>query len=421
MTKADLILKNASQLITLAGANNKPRTGAGMSDLGVIEGGDVAVKDGRIIEIGKNISMDADQVIDCTGKIIMPGFVDPHTHLIFAGSRENELGMKLKGMTYLEILEAGGGIQRSMEATRKASKEQLAAEAKKRLDRMLVHGTTTVEAKSGYGLNVEDELKILEVIQTLDESHPIDLVPTFLGAHAIPPEFKGKPGGADEFIDLMISMLPELADKKLAEFCDIFCERNVFTKAHSEKLLTEAKKNGLGLKIHADEIENLGGSDLAAELGAITAEHLAVTTDEQMEKMGKAGVIGVLLPGTPYALMESPEHYPKARSMIEKGMALALATDLNPNCWTESMQFIISLACYNLKMTPEEAIVGATINAAHAIDRAADIGSLEIGKRADVIVLDIPNYEHLPYHFGVNHVQTVIKNGNVLVYDSRRL
>ncbi len=416
MTKADLILKNANQLLTLAGANDKPRIGTGMSDLGVIEVADIAIKDGQVLEVGKDIQMEADQIIDCTGKIIMPGFVDPHTHLIFAGSRENELGMKLKGMSYLQILAAGGGIQRSMGATREASRAQLITEAKKRLDRMLLFGTTTMEAKSGYGLDRDNELKILDVIKVLNEIHPIDLVPTFLGAHAIPPEFKDDPDG---FIDLMISMLPELAEKKLAEFCDIFCERNVFTKAHSFKLLTEAKRNGLGLKIHADEIENLGGSDLAAELGAITAEHLAVTTDEQMKKMGDAGVIGVLLPGTPYALME--KHYPRARAMIDNGMALALATDLNPNCWTESMQFIISLACYNLKMTPEEAIVAATINAAHAINRAADIGSLEIGKKADLIVLDIPNYEHLPYHFGVNHVETVVKNGKILVYDSRRL
>ena len=417
MTTEDLILKNASQLITLAGPNDRPRTGAGMRNLGIIEGGDVAVQDGRIVEVGKNLQLDAEKVIDCTGKVVMPGFVDPHTHLIFAGSRENELGMKLKGMKYLEILAAGGGIRKTMGATREASVEELVAQAGKRLDTMLLFGTTTVEAKSGYGLNKDDEIKILEAIKILDGQHPIDLVPTFLGAHAIPPEYKDQPNGADEFIDLMISMLPGIADKGLAEFCDIFCEKNVFSREQAKKLLLAAKDNGLGAKIHADEIENLGGSELAAEIGAISAEHLAVTTDEQMKMMAGTGVIGILLPGTPYALME--EHYPRARAMIDNEMALALATDLNPNCWTESMQFVISLACYNLRMMPEEAIVGATINAAHAVGRAETVGSIEEGKQADLIVLDIPNYEHLPYHFGVNHVDTVVKKGIVVVYDSQ--
>ncbi|MCK5037560.1 MAG: imidazolonepropionase [Thermoplasmata archaeon] len=414
MTSADLILKNANQVITLAGTSDRPLKGIDTNTLNIIEGGDVAVKDGLILEVGKDLQIGSDKVIDCTGKTVMPGFVDPHTHLIFAGSRENELGMKLEGKTYLEILAAGGGIQRSMGATRKADKAQLMTEAKKRLDTMLLFGTTTVEAKSGYGLNRDHEIKILEVIQALDETHPIDLIPTFMGAHSIPPEHKGNPDG---FIDLMISMLPGISEMKLAEFCDIFCEKNVFTREQSERLLRAAQEHGLGAKIHADEIENLGGSDLAAEIGAISAEHLAVTNDMQMKKMGDAGVIGVLLPGTPYALME--EHYPRARAMIENGMALALATDLNPNCWTESMQFIISLACYNLKMTPEEAVVGATINAAHAINRSRVVGSIEAGKQADIIVLDIPNYEHLPYHFGVNHVETVIKKGDIVVYDSR--
>ncbi len=419
MTGADLILKNASQILTLARSSDRPLKDIDINTLGIIEDGDVAVKDGQILEAGVGLKLDADKVIDCTGKTVMPGFVDPHTHLIFAGSRENELGMKLQGKTYLEILAAGGGIQRTMAATRKASPAELLAQAKKRLDTMLLFGTTTAEAKSGYGLNKEDEIKILEVIKELDGQHPIDLVPTFLGAHAIPPEFKGKNDGADEFIDLMISMLPEISERNLAEFCDIFCEKNVFTREQSERLLRAALDYGIGAKIHADEIENLGGSELAAEIGAISAEHLAVTTDEQMRMMGEAGVIGILLPGTPYALMESREHYPRARAMMKNGMALALATDLNPNCWTESMQFMISLGCYNLGMTPEEAIVGATINAAHAISRGGNIGSLETGKQADIIVLDIPNYEHLPYHFGVNHVETVVKKGNIVIYDSR--
>lgn len=414
MSNADLLLKNASQLITLSGENHQPRTGPKMSELGIVENGGVAVRDGQIIALGSCMDHDAEVVIDCTEKVVMPGFVDPHTHLVFAGSRENELGMKLKGISYLDILDSGGGIQSTMRATREASIEQLVSEATGRLDTMLDFGTTTVEAKSGYGLNKNDEIKMLEAIKVLNEDHPIDLVPTFLGAHAVPPEYKGK---EDDFIELMISILPDVKD--LAEFCDIFCEKGVFTVEQSRRLLTAAKDNGLKPKIHADEIENLGGSALAAELGAISAEHLAVTTEDQMRMMADAGVIGVLLPGTPYALME--DHYPDARKMIERGVPVAIATDLNPNCWTESMQFIISLACYKMKMTPEEAIVAATINAAHAVNRAHLVGSIEVGKQADLIILNVPNYQHIPYHFGINHVSAVIKNGEIVVYDGHRL
>ncbi len=406
-----ILLKNIGQLVTVSGESRKPRTGKGMSDLGIIEDAGVWISHGQITAVGAadHMEHDAEPIIDCSGKTVMPGFVDPHTHLVFAGSREKELGMKLGGMTYMDILRSGGGILSTVRSTREATKEQLLAETRKRLDTMLAFGTTTAEAKSGYGLEPETEMKMLEVLQELDASHPVDIVPTFLGAHAIPEEYAGR---SDDYIRTMIDILPEIREKKLAEFCDVFCEEGAFDLIQSNELLTAAKENGLGLKIHADEIENLGGSRLAAELGAISAEHLVVTSEKDMEAMASAGVIGVLLPGTPYSLMQ--EHYADARKMMEMGMPIALATDLNPNCWTESMQFVISLACYKMRMTPEEAIIASTLNAAHAVGRADSVGSIEVGKQADLIILDVPNYAHIPYHFGVNHVETVIKKGQVV-------
>jgi len=411
MSVTHILLKNASQLLTLAGDNHRPRTGKEMSELGIIENGDVWISHNQITAVGKDDRSphEADIVIDCTGKTVMPGFVDPHTHLVFAGSRENELDMKLKGRTYMEILEAGGGILSTVRKTREAGKEQLFKEAGQRLDTMLKFGTTTVEAKSGYGLDKETEIKMLETAMELNSQHPIDIVSTFLGAHAVPEEYKGR---SSEYIQSMIDILPYIAKKRLASFCDVFCEKGAFTLEESRAILNAAKNEGLRPKIHADEIENLGGSSLAAELHAISAEHLAVTSEADMKKMAEAGVVGVLLPGTPYSLMME---YANARKLIDMGVPVALATDLNPNCWTESMQFIVSLGCYQMKMTPAEAIVASTINAAHAIDRAGEIGSIEVGKKADIIILDVPNYQHIPYHFGVNHVEKVIKDGVLVV------
>ncbi len=412
MSNAHILLKNASQLLTLSGENHRPRTGKGMGDLGLIEDGSVWITHGQITAVGKadHTEHDADLVIDCAGKTVMPGFVDPHTHLIFAGSRENELSMKLAGKSYIDILQAGGGILSTVKETRKASKEDLVRQAGKRLDTMMRFGTTTVEAKSGYGLDHKTEIKMLEAIKELNDSHPLDVVPTFLGAHALPEEFKGKSG---EYIQHMVDLLPDIKDRKLAEFCDVFCEEGVFTLEESRILLKAADEHGLGLKIHADEIANLGGSKLAAELGAISAEHLVMTSEQDMREMADVGVVGVLLPGTPYSLMD--DHYADARKMIEMGVPVALATDLNPNCWTESMQLMISLGCYRMKMMPEEAIVASTINAAHAVGRAEQVGSIEVGKKADLIILDVPNYTYIPYHFGVNLVETVIKAGEVVV------
>ncbi|MBA3046654.1 MAG: imidazolonepropionase [Candidatus Thermoplasmatota archaeon] len=412
MSATHILLKNANQVLTLTGDNSVPRTGEGMRDLGIIQNGDVWISHGRISAVGADdgATHDAELIIDCTGKVVMPGFIDPHTHPVFAGSRENELGMKLKGHSYMEIQQAGGGIFSSVRKTREATNDVLIAQAMKRLDTMLLHGTTTVEAKSGYGLNTETELRMLEVMKTLGEQHPMGIVSTFMGAHAIPTEFHGK---REEFLNSMIGLLPTIAERKLAEFCDVFCETGAFTLAEAETMLAAAKANGLGLKIHADEIENIGGSSLAAKMMAVSAEHLVKTSEMDMRHMAESGVIGVLLPGTPYSLMM--KEYANARKMIELDMPLALATDLNPNCWTESMQLIISMACYQMKMMPSEAIVASTINAAHAVNRHRKVGSIEVGKQADVIILDVPNYEHIPYHFGVNLVDTVIKAGEIAV------
>ncbi|UCE37426.1 MAG: imidazolonepropionase [Thermoplasmata archaeon] len=419
---ADLLIKNASELVTLAGDNSKPRVKEHMTELGVIKGGSVAVSGGGIVAVGKtenveqkvNITSDT-RIIDAQGKTVMPGFVDPHTHLIFAGFREDELKLKLEGKTYLDILNMGGGILRTVRETRKASKEELLSNAERTLARMLCYGTTTVEAKSGYGLETETEIKCLEVIKYLNENHVMDLIPTFLGAHAIPPEYKED---VDGYVNLVVEeTLPEVAEKKLAEFCDVFCEKGVFSVEQSRKILMKGKEHGFRPKIHADEIVQLGGTELAAEVEAISASHLVKSSDEGIKSMAEKEVIGVLVPGTPFALMQ--KEYPRARFMIDSGVPVALATDFNPNCWTESMQFMIALACYNMGMLPSEAIVASTINAAHAINRAQEIGSLEVGKEADIIILDCPNHMHIPYRFGGNLVETVVKDGKIDVGESK--
>ncbi len=404
----DLIMKNCSELHTMQGPE-RPRKGEEMEDTGLIKDGALAVDEGEIIDTGKTERMtkeyDPDQTIDASDKTVIPGFVDPHTHLVFAGSREDELMKKIKGKTYMEILEEGGGIIRTVKATREAGKEELKDQSSKRLNRMLKQGTTTLEAKSGYGLDKDNEIKSLETIKELDEDQPVDLIPTYLGAHSLPPEFD-KSG---EYIDYCIKeVLPEIIDKDLAEYCDVFCEEGVFDAKESRRLLEIGQENGLKPRVHADEIENIGCSSMAAEIDAISAEHLVKTSDEDIEKMAESGTIGILLPGTPFMLME--DEYSPARKMIEKEMPVALATDLNPNCWTESMQSVITLACLQMKMTPSEALTAATFNAARALDRE-EIGILEKGKKADFLILDVPNHMHIPYRFGVNLVEEVYKSG----------
>jgi len=405
MESVDLVITHASELLTLKGPQ-KPRVRQQMRNLGVLKDCSLAVHDGLIVDIGRNLRYQADTVIDAAGKLVMPGFVDPHTHVVFAGSREFELNLKLAGVPYMEVLKRGGGIFYTVEKTRKASPHQLLSQSKKRLDTMLRYGTTTCEAKTGYGLDVKNELKLLKVQRSLYETHPIDLVSTFLGAHAIPKEMD-----AEQYITSIIEeMLPKT--QGLAQFCDVFCEKGIFSIAQSKKILLAGKRYGLQPKIHADEIVNTGGALLASKIGAISADHLLQSSDAGLRALAKNRIVGVLLPGTPFCLMM--EHYAPARKMIDGGVPVALATDLNPNCWTENMQMIIQLACLKMKMTPAEAIVASTFNAACAIGMQQYIGSLEVGKHADVIILDCPNHQFLPYHFGVNLVQTVVKRGVVL-------
>ncbi len=405
METVDIFIKNASELITMDGPN-RPRIKKEMCELSIIENGSVAIKNGKIVETGNDLEYGAEKTIDASGKTVMPGFIDPHTHLVFAGSREFELDMKLKGLSYMEILKKGGGIFYTVNETRKATNEELLKQSKKRLDIMISHGTTTCEAKSGYGLDAETELKMLEIQKKLNDIHPMDIVSTFLGAHAIPKEHS-----ADDYVDIIISeMLPQV--KGLAMFCDVFCEKGVFTIDQSRRILEAGKKYGLIPKIHADEIVDTGGASLAAEIGAISADHLLMSSDKGINEMARKGVIGVMLPGTPFSLMQ--DNYAPARKMIDSGVPIALATDLNPNCWVENMQFMIQLGCFNMKMTPAEAVTAATFNAACAIGVNDTVGSLEEGKKADVIILGCPNHKSIPYHFGVNLVETVIKNGKII-------
>ncbi|KUO48911.1 MAG: imidazolonepropionase [Desulfitibacter sp. BRH_c19] len=420
MQKVDLIIKNAKELVTCAGGTSKPKTGEDLKNLYIINDGWVAIKEDKIVAVGteKEIKSKVEitedtQIIDAAGKTVLPGLVDSHTHLAFGGSRENELELKLEGAAYLDILAAGGGILSTVRATREATKEELKATSTKYLNQMLSQGTTTAEAKSGYGLKTEYEIKQLEVIKELNEEHPVDLVPTFLGAHAIPTEFKG--GKEDRFIDIVVEeMMPAVKEKGLAEFCDVFCENGVFTVEQSRRVLEKAKELGFKLKIHSDEIYALGGTEMASELNATSADHLLVVTDEGIEKMSEAGVVGVLLPGTTFNLRE--DHYAPARRMIDKGVAIALATDFNPgSCPTNSMDIIMTIGCLYLRLIPAEVINAITINAAHAIDRAQSVGSIEEGKQADLVIFDAPNHQYLCYRFGSNLVEKVVKKGKIVI------
>ncbi len=405
MTEIDLLIKNAEEIITLDGPN-QPRTKQEMNELGIIKKGMLAIDDDIIIDVGTTLDYDANQIIDATDHIVLPGFIDPHTHLVFSGSREFELDWKLHGLSYMEIKQKGGGIDYTVNHTRAASFESLYEQSKKRLDTMLSYGTTTCEAKSGYGLNLETEQRILDVQNQLHKDTPLDIVSTFLGAHAIPKETT-----AEDYVQLVIDEMIPMA-KQRAEFCDVFCEKGFFNVDQSKRILEAGKKQGLTSKIHADELVDSNGGLLAAEIGAISAEHLLKTNTQSIQKMAEENVIGVMLPGTPFSLMMND--YAPARKMIDAGMPLALATDLNPNCYVENMQFMIQLGCFNMRMTPAEAITAATFNAACAINRNDHLGSLAKGKQADILLLGIPNHQMIPYHFGVNHVSTVIKKGNII-------
>lgn len=418
-----LFVRRARQLVTLAGSSAAPLVKEKMSDLHIIENGSVWIENGVIVAVGTDDELArqfADrlaeaEVIDAKGKTVTPGLIDPHTHLVYAGSREHEWTMRLHGATYMEIMNAGGGIHATTKATREASEEMLYEESKRRLDQFLLHGVTTVEAKSGYGLSLEHEIKQLEIAKRLHDTHPVDVVSTFLGAHAVPPEWKHDP---DEYVRLVIDeMIPEVARLGLAEFNDVFCERGVFTPEQARLILEAGKAKGLTPKIHADEIEPYGGAELAAEVGAISADHLLRASDEGIRRMADGGVIGVLLPGTAFFLMTQAAD---ARRLIDAGVPVALATDCNPGSSpTVSLPLVMTLACLHMRMTPAEAIAAATINAAHAIGRAHLVGSLEPGKKADLVMFNVPNYVQIMYHYGVNHVETVIKGGEVVVKEGK--
>ena len=425
MIQADLIIEGAAELLTLAGTSSRPRLGEEMRDLGILRQGAVAARRGAIVWIGPTADLLTAvrprafcKYIDARGKTVMPGLVDPHTHLVFAGSRENEFAMRIQGKTYQEIAAAGGGINATVAATRAAGKADLKACARRSLDTMLALGTTTVEAKSGYGLDVSNEIKMLEVIRELDEGGPMTVVPTFMGAHEVPPEFRQNP---EAYVDLIITrMIPMVAARGLARFCDVFCETGVFTIQQTERIFRAAQAVGLELRVHADELTDLGGAAMAARLGARTADHLLFANDDGIRAMADAGTIAVLLPGTAYFL--HLQRYARARDMIAAGVPIALATDFNPgSCMTESLPLVLSLACTQMRMLPAEAITAATINAAWAIGEQDRVGSLEVGKRADVLVLDVPNHEHLCYHFGVNLADRVFKSGKVVAERGRRL
>lgn len=408
MSSIDLLIKHAEELITLDGPK-RPRIKQEMNDLGIIQKGMLAVDNGVIIDVGPDLDYQAEQIIDARDQIVLPGFIDPHTHLVFSGSREFELDWKLHGLSYMDIKKKGGGIDYTVSHTRKASFESLYNQSKHRLDTMLNHGTTTCEAKSGYGLNLKTERRILEVQKQLQMDHSVDIISTFLGAHAIPKE-----SNAEDYINIVIDeMIPRIKD--LAEFCDVFCEKGFFSVEQSKRILEAGKKQGLTPKVHADELKDSDGGKLAADIGAISAEHLLKINSESIKRMAEEHVIGVMLPGTPFCLMM--QEYAPARQMIDSGVPIALATDLNPNCYVENMQFMIQLACFNMNMTPAEAIAAATYNAACAINREDAIGSLTVGKQADIIMLSVPNYQMIPYHFGVNHVSTVVKKGKLVKHN----
>jgi imidazolonepropionase len=407
-----LAVINCSQLVTLAGPA-RPRTGAELRELSTIKDGAIFVRDERVEKVGARADIEPlitteCEVIDAGGRVVLPGFVDAHTHPVFAGTRVSEFEERALGVAYQEIAARGGGIQSTVRATREATLDQLVAAGKRYANWFLRTGTTTVEAKSGYGLTLEDELKILRAIRRLDHETPLRYVPTFLGAHEIPPEHKSR---REQYVSLLIDeMLPRVAQEKLAEFCDVFCEAKVFTTDESWKILSAARCQGLGLRMHADQLSLSGGAKLAAELGTITADHLEHTDAEGIAALKLAGVQPVFLPGSVYAL--GSNRYPAAREMIDAGLAVVLATDFNPGSSpTPSMPMILSLASTHMKMTPAESITASTINAAYSLNRGDQIGSLEPGKIADFVIHDCEDYREVAYFFGIEHAWKVAAAG----------
>lgn len=408
------LIRHASELVTCRG--KAPRRGGEMNDAGIIRDGAVLMCDDKIEAVGTTsqveagINLEECQIIEAQGRTVLPGFVDSHTHFIFGGFRADEFAWRMKGDSYMSIMERGGGINATVTATRQASQEELEALGRERLDAMLEFGVTTVEGKSGYGLDCETELRQLRAMKQLNETHPIDIVPTFLGPHSVLPEYKGR---QREFLDKQITeVLPLVKAENLAEFADIFCEDNVFSVEDSRYYLNRAKEMGFKLKLHADEMVPLGGAELAAEVGAVSADHLLQASDEGIRRMAEKGVISTLLPATAFCLKEP---FARGRKMIDEGCAVAIASDLNPgSCFTNSIPLLIALGCIYMQLSIEEVITALTINGAAAVGRADTVGSLEPGKKADAVILKYPSIQYLPYHTGINLVQTVLKNGKVV-------
>lgn len=395
-----------------------PLRGKEMNEATILKDAYVAFADDKILAIGEG-EVPAELIDESTiveerrGMVATPGLIDCHTHLVYGGSREHEFSKKLNGMSYLDILAEGGGILSTLKATRESSFETLYDKSKDLLEQMMIHGVTTVEAKSGYGLNWETEKRQLEVVKKLNEDLPVDLVSTFMAAHVIPPEYKENP---DPLIDEIITMLPKVKEEHLAEFVDVFCDAGVYSADQSRRLLEAAKKEGFALRIHADEIESIGGSAVAAEVGATSAEHLMVITDEDIQKLADAHVIGDLLPATTFSLME--DTYAPARKMMDAGMAITITTDSNPgSCPMANLQFVMQLGCLYLRMTPTEVYNAVTINAAYSVHREKTAGSLDTGKNADLTVFAVPNLDYLLYYFATNHAVEVYKNGKCIVKD----
>jgi len=418
-----MLVHSASQLLTIAGA---PQRGRDLGHLVIIPDGAVVIHGDKIIAVGMTPELrqayPGDELLDAAGHVVMPGFVDPHTHLLWAGDRAAEFEMRLEGKTYLEILAAGGGILSSVRLTRQASIQTLLEETRPRLRDMLSHGTTTAEGKTGYGLQVDAELRMLQALVLLDAEGPLEIIPTFLGAHAIPPEYKDDPEGYT--LQVCSEMLPKVLQwwtshlpGRPLPFVDVFCETGAFNLAQSRRILETSKNLGFPLKIHADEFDNLGGASLAAELGAISADHLVKTSRADIIALAQSKTVAVALPCTPFGLAEG--EYTPAQAILEAGGLLALATDLNPGtAWGGNMQFAIALACRYMRLTPAQAIAAATLNAAAAIKRTDQIGSIEAGKQADLLILNVSDYRHLGYRFGTNLVQTVIKRGKIINFSN---
>ncbi|MBM7624999.1 imidazolonepropionase [Sporohalobacter salinus] len=409
-----LLIKNAKELVTCKGRG--PKAGERMNELEIIADGALKIEDGIITQVGKTdeivskIDEEEFEVIDASGQSVLPGFVDSHTHLVFGGYRADEFNWRVQGKTYTEIMERGGGIINSVDSTRRASQADLKAAAQKRLDSMLSFGVTTVEGKSGYGLNLETELKQLQVMEEINQEHAVDIISTFLGAHSIPDEYED----TSDFVEYLIEeVMPVIVDEVDVDFCDVFCEQGVFSVNEAREILLAGQKLGLKSKLHADEIAQLGGAELAAEIGAVSADHLLKASEQGIKRMAESGTVGVLLPITAFSLKEE---YAQGRYMIDNELPVALATDFNPgSCYSESIPLLIALATLYMELTIEEAITALTINGAAAIDKSDQVGSLEVGKRGDLVILDAPSYTHLAYHIGVNSVDKVVKDGEVVV------